>query len=414
MSDETQNDPWADDATASAPADADGIDWTNLDEGGGDEFDDILDGLDVEETESGEVIHVRDDSVRKYVDPHEVGLKDGMWVPVRILTSEVQEKHVPRLSSKTCVAKKDGKVVGILYDQVEAALRNGAEEVIGEFPLPYFVCTANHVAPRFGERRFDWEIEVPVFTIKTALYKTQRNRTGYQNDNGRSLRTATGATTAGDTVSKANMHEVADKMVDTIVMARVSVVQSKKPKFRERLDADGNSIMVQVDPESGDFITVFRQDENSDYVIEPSGEIWEGDESDLVAIEPNRYAIRDSGEFAAPLTEQYYPWNDYIKAPFLPLPERKVQVERVKSNGDEPVYDEGEITLDTIGAVARGNTPGAHVDIMLHTGEDVGKVITATWLGTGWVEKPAPKEGEDSGTEVFVGDNEQEKALASM
>lgn len=406
MSDEKQyDDPWA--TGAEEPP----VDAVPEDAFDGDEFD-IFDDLDLEETESGEAITVRDGSSKKYDDPRDVGLEDGMWVPVRILAAEVQEKHVPRLSSKTCVAKKNGKVVAVLADQVEKAIKEGAEEVIDEFPLPYFVCTANHVAPAFGERRWDWEIEVPVFTIKTALFKPQRNRTGYPNEIGRSLRTATGASAAGDKISKANMHEVAEKMVGEIVMAKINVVQAKKARYRSRLDADNNEIMVQVNPESGDPVTVFRQDEDSSYVIEPSGEIWDGDEGLLVGIEPNRYAIRDNSDLAAPLTEQYFPFNDYIdrNTPFLPLPERTVTVERV----DGEVV-EGQITLDTIGAVARGNGAGAQVDVLLRNGE----VVTAVWFGTEWVEKAQPKMGEDSGMEVFASTDDQKDAeqgaiLASM
>jgi hypothetical protein len=422
-----QNDPWADET--SAPADADGIAWDNIGEGEDDPFGDILDGLELEETESGEVIRVRDDSSKKYDDPREVGLIDGMWVPVRILTAAVQEKHVPRLSAKTCIAKgqimdqKTGKMkpgTFVLFDQVEEALRNGGTETVGEVPLPYFVCTANHAAPRFGERRWDWEIEVPVFTIKTALHKAQRNRTGYQNDNGRSLRVATGATATGDKVSKANMHEVAGRMVEAVVLAKVSVVQGKKERFRDRLDAEGKQIMVLMDPTSGDPVTVFRHEDGSGYVDEATGEIWEGNEALVVHVEGNRYAIRDTGELSGPLTEAYRPFNDYINPPFLPLPERKVKVERVNGGSDEAVYDEGEITLDTIGAVARGNVSGAQVDVLLRTGQDAGKTITATWFGTEWVEVPKPKADEDSGMETFSGSKEdskeaaQEEALASM
>ncbi|MFE0472499.1 hypothetical protein ACFW2V_12885 [Streptomyces sp. NPDC058947] len=420
MSDDIQQtDPWADEIPA--PADADDIVWG---EGEDDPFGDILDEVDLEETESGEAIRVRDDASKKYDDPRDVGLVDGMWVPVRILASEVQEKHVPRLSAKTCIAKgqiKDPKTgemkkgTFVLFDQVEEALKNGGTETIGEVPLPYFVCTANHAAPRFGQRRWDWEIEVPVFTIKTALYKAQRNRTGYKNDNGRSLRIATGATATGDKVSKANMHEVAGKMVDAIVLAQVSVVQAKRAKFRDRLDADGKQILVAMNPETGDPVTVFRHEDGSGYVDEVTGEVWEGNEELLVHVEGNRYAIRDTGDLSGPLTEEYLPFNDYINPPFLPLPERKVKVERVQG-GDEPVYDEGEITLDTIGAIARGNGHGAQVDILLRTGKDAGKTITATWFGTEWVEVAAPKDGESSGMETFQGSEEQaqEAALASM
>jgi len=406
MSDEMQHDdPWADDATAT-PADPDGINWDSV-EGGGDEFDDILDSIDLEETESGEEIRVRDEA-KKYDNPYDVGLKDGMWVPVRILSSVVEEKHVPRLSAKTCIAKKDGKTY-VLHDQVEAALRAGGEEVIGEIPLPYFVCEANHAAPKFGQRRWDWEIEVPVFTVKTALYKPQRNRTGYMNDNGRSLRVATGATTSGDKISKANMREVAEKMVDQVVLAQVSIVQSKRPKLRPRYDETGQQISVTLNPSTGDPVAVFRQPDGSGYVADDgTGEIWEGDESLLVPLGENRFAIRDSSDTAGPLMEEYFPINDYINPPFLPLPERKVQITRVKrdENG-ELVQAEGEITLDTVGAIARGATAGVAVDVLLRTGE----TVTAVWLGTEWVEKPS---SDGAGLAQFSGSDAQENALAGL
>lgn len=371
--DTTEYDPF--DASAEAPpADADGIDWSNV--GEGDEFDDILAGMELEEEESGEEIRVRD-AGKTYVDPRDVGLKDKMWVPIRILTAEVQDKHVPRLSSKTCIAKKDGKTF-VLHEQVEAALRNGAEEIVAEVPLPYFICTANHASEQFGQRRFDWEIEVPVFTIKTALFKPQRNRTGYMNEYGRSLRQATGVTTPGDRISKDNMHEVADRMVEKIVMAQVSISQSKKPKFRDRLDENNNPINVLLDAETGNAVIVFSPEDGSGYVVEGSGEVYEGNPDLLVPMGDRRYAIRDNGDSSGVLKEEFYPVNDYINPPFLPVPERRVQVELL--NGDTA---DGEITLDTVGVIARGKTPGFKVDVLLLK---TGKKVTAVWLGTQWNE----------------------------
>lgn len=403
MSNETTKafDPWADGDTSPA---SEGIDWSGV--GEGDEFD-LLDEFDLEEVESGEEIRVRDDFTKKYDNPHDVGLMDGMWVPVRILDAKVEEKHIPRLSSKTCIAVKGGKPVAVLYDAVEKALKEGAEEVIKEVPLPYFVCTANHAAPRFGERRFDYDIAVPVFTIKTARRNPRPGfSTGFANDNGRSLRVATGVLSTGDKLTKANMHEVAEQMVGKIVLARVSIVQSKKARTRNILDENGSPVMVQVNPETGDAITVFRPKDGSGYILDDgSGAIWEGDESQLFPLGPDRCAVRSDGDDAMPLTEEYHPYVDYINPPFLPLPERKVMVERATEGGGSV---EGEITLDTIGAIARGATPGVQVDVLLRTGE----TVTATWLGTEWVEKPKSKDGEGSGMDAFVGS--QEEALASM
>lgn len=401
MSDNTDFDPFdkaAQDVVqdAAQAADTSG-DFDSVDMSG-DEFDDLLDGadFDLEEDESEGDVKVRD-AGEFYSNPIDVGLKDKMWVPVRILTSEVKEEHVPRLSSKVCIAVKTGadgkKRAYFLYDQVEAELRNGATEVIKEHPLPYFVCTANHVAPRFGQRRYDYEIEVPVFTVKTALFKAQKNRTGYENENGRSLRKATGATAAGERVSKTTMHEVAGRMQETVIMAQVSISTSKNPKFRDRLDDAGNTISVLLNEETGDAVTVFKPEGAEEFVIDGSGEVWNGDERLLVPVDDRRYAIADNGEFSGTLKDRYFPVNDYINPPFLPVPDRDVSVNLV-----DGTTSEGQITWDTVGAIARTKTPGVHVDVLLRTG----KTVTAVWLGAEWSEVPEEK-GEGGGLSEFTG-----------
>lgn len=417
MSDETY-DPWA---TAGAeeppPADPEA-----------DPFDDILAEFDLEETESGEAIRVRDDSGKKYDNPYDVGLAHGMWVPIRIQTAKVQERHVPRLSSKICVAMKDGKLVGLKYDDVEKATKEGASEVVKEVPMPYFVCLANHASTVYGQRRYPYEIAVPVFTVKTAYFKSRNDgSTGFRNDNGRSLRLATGATTAGEVLSqkdpapegKVSMHEAARKMVDTIVLAQISIPEPKRTKQRPVRDADGRTIGVLADPNTGDAIILFRQPDKSGFVNTGTGEVWEGDVSEelLYEVKDNHFAIRDGGDMSTPLMEEYTPVTDYINPPFLPLPERKVKVSRASIGGDEPVYDEGEITLDTVGAIALGNAPGVRVDILLTSGENVGDIVTATWVGTEWVEKPAPKADKADAVAAVTADDfsaEQERALAGM
>ncbi|MCP9209704.1 hypothetical protein [Streptomyces cucumeris] len=372
MSDETAYDPWADSEVEppvedGAPEDVD-------------EFDNILAELDgLEEEESDAAVRIPQ-SGPVYDNPYDVGLKDKMWVPVRLLSAAVDEKYAnPRLSTKTCIARKDGKTY-ILHDQVEAAVRAGAEEIIKEVPLPHFVCEANHVAPQYGQRKYPYEIAVPVFTIKTALYKPRNGRTGYANENGRSLRMATASTSPGEKVTLGNMHEVAGRMGETIVMAQVTISQSKKAKYRNRVDEKGEQINVLVDPETGSYASVRRLEDGSGYVVEGSGEIWEGEEGLLVLVEGNQYAIRDSGDSSAPLKESFYPINDFLKSTFLPVPDRKVTVARL--DGTEA---EGEITWDTVGAIVPTKTPGVRVDIMLRTGD----VVTVVWLGTEWSEVPS-------------------------
>jgi hypothetical protein len=382
-------DPWATGATEPPAEDAAPSEF--------DEFDDLL--AELEEEESGEAIQVPS-SARIYSNPRDVGLKDMQWVPIRILSADVDPKHVPRLSSKTCIAKLGDKKF-VLYDAIEAAIKAGAtEEQVERLPLPYFVATANHASDEF-QRRFPYEIEVPVFSVKTALFKQQANgRTGYKNESGRSLRLATGATTQGETVSKDNWDEIANRMEDTIILAQLSISQSKKARFRSVLDEQNNPVNVLLNPESGDAVTVLglKDDKGriTGYVLDDgNGEVWEGDEKLLFPIpgQDSVFAILDDSENAGPLQEQYFPINDYLKTTFLPLPERKVMVETLEE--DEV---EGEITLDTIGALAKGNSLGVHVDVFLKTG----KKVTAVWLGTQWQEVRSDK-GEGGGLSEYAG-----------
>lgn len=385
-------DPWAGDTVAEPPKD-DVVDVDTVE----DEFD-ILDGLDLEfeEEESGEKVNDYTSS-KTYTDPIDAGLVNGMWVPVRIISPTLKEKHVPRLSSEVCFAKKDGKAY-FVYDQVEAMLRQGAEEVVGEVPLPYIVAEANHVAEKFGQRRFNYEIEVPAYTIKTKYFKERRDgKTGYKNESGRSLRVATGVTEKGEKVTKANMHEIADRMDEKIVMAKVTLSQSKTARFRDVLDpATGKPITVLVDPETAEAVTLVKPGSDDVYVYADSGEIWEGNPEILFELPgvDGKYVIRDNSESSDVLKEKYFPWNDYINAPFQPVPERNITV--ILSDGSEM---EGVITWETVGAIALTKVSGAAVDVMLKNG----KTITALWFGTEWNEL-VPDEGKvGGGLDEFAG-----------
>lgn len=365
---------------------------------GGDlDMDDLFEGaeFDLEEDEAEGTVQVRD-AGDTYTNPVDVGLKDKMWVPVRLAGVSFKEKHTPRLSAKVCVAVKVGddgkKRVYVPFDQVEAAIQNGATEVVTEMELPFFLAEANHVAPEFGQRRWPYEIEVPALTVKTAFFKEGRSgRKGYKNENGRSLRQATNATQPGEKVTLKTMPEIASRMEDQIVMARVSL--STKTKTRPRLDAQNNPVSVLLDTETGAPVTVFSPEDGSGYIKnDGSGEVWTGNEKLLVKVDDRIYAIADSGENSGSLMEEYAQTTDYINPPFLPVPERKVEVELRDGNTVQ-----GEITWGTVGAIAQNKTPGVFVDVLLKTG----KTITAVWLGTQWNE--VVPEGEGGGLDEFAG-----------
>lgn len=389
--DDPFNQPAATPADASVDLDL-GLDGA-VEADGDDLFGDI--DFDLEETEDGSEIKVYE-SGDSYSDPREVGLKDKMWVPVRLSNTGFDPEHKPRLSASVCIAVKadaSGKKRAYVgFDQVEAMLKAGATEVIGERPLPYFLAEANHVAPEYGQRRYPYEIAVPALTVKTAFYNGPRNgRTGQKNEQGSSLRKAAGVTEKGEKVNLETMPAIAERLDDKIVMARLKF--SSKQKTRPVKDTLGNQIPVEINHGTGVMVTVFKQTDGSGFVVEGTGEIWEGDESLLVPVNDNIFAISDTSGNGIPLMETYTQVTDYLDsyAPFMPVPERNVQVTR-----NDGSVAEGQITWETVGAIVKGKIPGVSVDVMLRTGV----VITALWFGVEWSEIPAPKsEGENSGTE---------------
>jgi len=127
MSDNTEFDPFnqpegAADVTDAAPTGDDILGDLDLDA----ELDDLFADADLEleedETEEGVRVYEAGDT---YVNPLDVGLKDKMWVPIRIGVAEFKEKHTPRLSSKVCVAVKVDETTGkkrvyVPFEQVVA------------------------------------------------------------------------------------------------------------------------------------------------------------------------------------------------------------------------------------------------------------------------------------------------------
>lgn len=376
------------------------------------EYVDLFDDDDFDEVDSGEAVKARDARV-PYEDATEVGLRADMWVPVEILAARAEKSFTPRFPPKTCyvmVDVKDPKTGAIkkkpivAYDKVVKALEDGGEEIIDDkLPLPYFVVAANHVAPRFGRRNYDYDLSVPVFAVKTAFAKPNPRGTGDKNTLGYTLRKATGVTEAGEKVTFANMGEIAKRMELKIMMVQLRINRKKSPSFRKVLDHMDNPINVLMSPDDGNPVTVVKEGEG--YFLKDGGDAYEDSLEKLFLIPggDEEYAIRDQGDSSGPLQEKYHPQLDYLNTwvPFQPVPERKVTVTTL--DGAEV---EGEITWDTIGEITVGATPGrTHVDVLLTA---TGETITVVWIGH-WRQKP-PKKAESTGA---VGDVKPKSAASN-
>lgn len=362
-----------------------------------DEFDAMLADLSEEETDRP---IVAPSQVRPYRDPLDAGLRHLQWVPILIEEARVDPKYTPeRFTSRVCVAEvneldeKTGKMVlrkHLLADKIEKALSEGGTETVREnIPMPYFLAKANHAVAGI-QRQFDWEVAVPVFTVKTALPQPRGSKLGYPNLSGQSLRKATGATQAGESITPANMSEVAGRMNGRIVLAQLNIVQAKRAKYRPVLDENKQPISVLMN-DDGIAVLLLKLDDETGYVYDnENGEIWEGDTNLLVPVPglERRYALRDSSEKSGHLQEAYYPVTDYLKDTFIEVPERNVTIATL--DGEEV---EGEITLETVGAIAYAPTYESRVDIVLKNGQRAGRKVTAIWVGTLWQEAAPESDG---------------------
>lgn len=437
-------DPFAEDAVQDAPPAGEDDIFANADpfaNGEDGDEDDIFADADflMEEEDSGEAVRIRDAGV-VYEDPLDVGLQEGMWVPLRISEVAFEPKHIPFLSPQVCLAVETlpngKKIVYGLHKDIEEKLKqdNVVEVVREKHPMPYFVALANHEAPSFGQRKYAYQIEVPAMIIKSAAYRPQPGKNkGYPNKNGFNLRQATGATGKGDPVNAKTMPEIAKRMEDTVILARITL--STKSRTRPVKDGNGQPITILADLSSGVpqpvvVIAVPGQKTEDGSTSQPtylldddSGQEWTGNPQLLVPYgapakgEPQAFVISDNSENAMTLMEEYAKTTDYLKmGAYLPLPDRNVTVEMIEpkvtvtqrddageviiEGGEEVVTIEGEITLETIGAIAQGNTPGTTVNVLLRNG----RTVTAVWLGTKWVEfSPEKNETSGGGLDEFAG-----------
>jgi hypothetical protein len=392
MSDEFQDDPFnSTDNDGEGVVDADIVEEDETEE---DEFD-ILGDDDLEgfsETEDGEALKAQADSGKKYRDPTEVGLKDRQWVPVVVKEITVHKKYAPEFGGNPVVLAKDktGKLK-YLFNDVAAAIQDGATPMIGEYKLPYVVVKMNHVAPAYGERFFDYQADIPILPIMTKYRNDPREGQlpGYKNERGLAFRKAAEVLAEGETMTMANMEEIHLRAKGTVVMAQLNIYQKSNP-IAQQVWENNKPIMVRLDPAVGGPLRVFKNEATGQYIKVGTAEVVEelndlDETAERVLLYPlgdGEFAILDDGPAAGRLTKMVKPWTDTLMpggqpVPFLPVPERDIQVETL-----DGTMMAGEITWDTIGNICPTLAPGASVDVLLQNG----RTVQAIYMKSHWVE----------------------------
>jgi len=345
-----------------------------------DEFEDFFGAIDgSEEDEAGQETSI-------YIPP-----ANNSWVPVKITASRVRhtlddDDDAPewafwRKPKKVCVAYgKDGKR-SATWAGIQKILDEGGREEVKEIPLTWFEVEARHVIKQYQNKPFPYIITTPTLELKIPYREPRKDDTGWRDSSGFDLRKATGVSLAGKKVDRALLEEVVQEMDDRIIMVQIEV-KMKPGKNVLRLDDQGQPIIAQADPVTGDMVKVVKDGDKITFAED--GTVYEGPTEDLIPLGEDAFTIR-AGESDAgvPVMDPGPPQlRDYVKAGKIKsVPERAVSFERT-----DGTTAEGEITWDTVGnIVARRLTPGeSKVEVLL---KETGELVPLVWMGTQWIEE---------------------------
>lgn len=319
--------------------------------------------------------------------------KEGTWIPVKIMESGIALRDMRR----------------VMTDQ-----DTGAEAVEDKVATPRFEMEAQHVAGCYGDRGRSYLLGMPVEDV-TMPFNSGSNRkgVGFKKISGRKVVAATRVLKPGERVTGDNLKKLADDMVGRIVMAQVRYSHKEYTNSDPVTDSMGQTVRVKVNNRDEKVEIV---EKGGQLVMKETGEPFPGDTSRLFKYEGTYYipdpsddgvmlkTIRATTRTFDNLKDDVAPVpgmvlsSDDVKeilgsgSPSRPsftvhenpngsfLVERLIQV--VRKEG-APVY--AQVTWDTVGQIAtKPVKSGTPVQAVTFDGE----LLTATWIGTSWVETP--------------------------
>lgn len=347
-----------------------------------------------------------EDFVQKEYRPYQMPA-DGAYIPVRINSNKL--------------GKREMKV--LLTDPITG------EDIVKERAMtPRFEMEVEHVAEIYGSRRWDLNLNVPIPDIRIPFRRGGELRT-FDKQSGRNFLAASRTLPHGETLTKTNIKKVIDESHGRIVMAQVRHSRSTQTDTENVTDESGNLLKCKADVH-GDPIRIYKI--NSTLLL-ADGSLYQGEETESALIHygeatkvPNPknpdemieaegiFVIPDSSVDGVPIRRTvkrariYENLNDDVKpVPGKVMPEDavtdeiakhyvihknlngSVMVERmaqITRTDNSTVY--AQITWDTIGQVASAvRESGTAIQAIIHS---TGELITATWIGTGWMETATP------------------------
>jgi hypothetical protein len=315
--------------------------------------DAVTEAFDFFAMEIGEEEFEQPQERQPYVMP-----EDGSWIPVEIVSAKI------------------GTWAMNIIPPGETEPR--------EVDVPRFELECQHASTAYGDKPWPYNLRVPAFDIKLP-----GKRGPWVKDSGRRLLAATRVTKPGQRITPEALEELAEAMVGKVVMTQIRHVHKDYTDSQPRTAADGKTFIKAKTNDDGDFMEVVKN-ETGTFVMKDSGaESPVQDESRYIKYR-DAFLIPDvDGTVIRDMVTTTKTF-DNLQDNVAPVPAREISY-----TGLDGKQHKGEITLETVGAVAtRPIKANTKVSVLVKGGE----LIRVSWIGTLWTE------AEGDAFDAFKGD----------
>lgn len=339
---------------------------------------------------------------------------EGSWVPVEIMDCHVVVKPMRRVLTNPDTGSTT------IEDQVET---------------PRFEMDAQLFAQCYGIRRGPYLLGMPIEDVIIPFKQgSTRKGTGFEKMSGRKLIAATRVLSQGGRVSGSELDELAARMNGKIVMAKVRLAHKDYDNSKPVTDASNRPVRVKVN-DSDQKVEIVEKD--GQLVMKADGTPFPGDPGRLFKF-GDTYYIPDPSDDGVILKEFYKTTRtfDNLNDDVAPVPGMVVEADALDRILDEasranftihqnsprlgPVAQANgsvlverliqvtrvdgsvvcaQVTWDTVGQItAKPVKSGTPVQAVTLDGD----LLTATWIGTSWVETPVAHRLEVNGLGALV------------
>lgn len=315
--------------------------------------DAVVEAFDFFAMEIGEEEFEQPQERQPYVMP-----EDGSWIPVEIVAAKVGTWAMNIIPP--------------------------GEEEAREVDVPRFELECQHASTAYGDKPWPYNLRVPAFDIKLP-----GRRGPWVKDSGRRLLAATRVTKPGQRITPEVLEELAEAMVGKVVMTQIRHVTKDYTDSQPRMASDGKTFVKAKTNDDGDFMEVVKT-ENGTFVMKDSGIESPVQMEDRYIKYRDTYLIPDSDGTVIRDMVTTTKTFDNLQDNVAPVPAREISY-----TGLDGKQHKGEITLETVGAVAtRPIKPNTKVSVLVKGGE----LVQVSWIGTLWTE------AEGDAFDAFKGD----------